>query len=76
MPDLTSDSSTEAESDSSGLDYVSKLPNHSGLDTHAPILTTPTLTGGGDKGASSSTNGFVIEVSDYEGVDAPVFKKG
>lgn len=73
MPDLASVSSTEAESDSSGLDYVSKLPNRSGLDTHAPILTTPNLTGGGDKGASSSTNGSVIEVSDYEGVDAPVF---
>ena len=41
--------------------------------THAPIFTTPTLMGGGDKGTSSSTNGFVIEISDYEGVDAPVF---
>ena len=73
MPDLASDSSTEAESDSSGLDYVSKLPNRSGLDTHASILTTLTLTGGGDKGASSSRNGSVIKVSNYEGVDAPVF---
>ena len=73
MPDLASVSSTKAESDSSGLDYISKLPNHSGLDTRAPILTTPTLMGGGDKGASSSTNGSVIKVSDYEGVDAPIF---
>ena len=45
MPGLASVSSTEAESDSSHLDYVSKLPNHSSLDTHAPIFTTPTLMG-------------------------------
>ena len=49
MPDLASVSSTDAESDSSCLDYVSKLPNRIGLNTHALILTTLTLTGGGDK---------------------------
>ena len=36
MPDLASVSSTKAESDSLGLDYINKLPNHSGL--HASSL--------------------------------------